>query len=360
MISGDSAIFAGVKNRMHIRSLKYITPLVVFALAILSFTQTGWVTFLPLLYAFGIIPFLEWWLRPDASNLDAASEELIRSDRLYDYILYLFVFLQIAAVVYFLDTIGDMRNDLLSMSGRIATMGLLCGIFGINIGHELGHRGNIWERRLAKISLMTSLYMHFYIEHNKGHHKHVATYNDPGSARKGESIYSFWPRAIVNCYRNAWKISGKEMCQRGKPILHFSNEMLQMQLKQALFVGVIAWRFGSLVLFCFLASALIGILLLETVNYIEHYGLQRKSLGEGKYERPLPIHSWNSNHIMGRLMLFELSRHSDHHYQASRKYQLLRHHAEAPQMPTGYPGMMLLSLIPPLWFNVMHKKIKSL
>jgi alkane 1-monooxygenase len=116
--------------------------------------------------------------------------------------------------------------------------------------------------------------------------------------------------------------------------------------------------FGSLALLCFLAAAVLGILLLETVNYIEHYGLERKKTESG-YERAMPEHSWNSSHILGRLMLFELSRHSDHHYLASRKYQVLRHHDSAPQMPTGYPGMLLLSLIPPIWFGIMHKRIEA-
>ena len=136
--------------------------------------------------------------------------------------------------------------------------------------------------------------------------------------------------------------------------------MLRMQVVQLFFSAAIALLFGFFALCCFLIASVIGILMLETVNYIEHYGLQRKSLGDGKYERPLPVHSWNSDHIMGRLMLFELSRHSDHHFQASRKYQILRHHDEAPQMPTGYPGMMLLSLLPPAWFRIMHGRIQQL
>lgn len=345
---------------MHIRALKYVTPLVVFALVVLSFTQTGWLTFLPVLYSFGIIPLLELWLRPDASNLDEASEEVIRRDPSYDYILYGFVFLQWAALLYFLSSIGEFRSDPLTLVGRILTMGLLCGTFGINIGHELGHRSSHWEQLLAKLSLLTSLYMHFFIEHNKGHHKNVATHDDPGSARRGESVYFFWTRAVIHCYRNAWQIASREMRQKKRFVFSISNEMLQMQLIQAaLIVAMAAWQ-GWFVLLCFLFAALIGILMLETVNYIEHYGLQRKSLGNGKFERPMPVHSWNSNHIMGRMMLFELSRHSDHHYHASRKYPLLRHYEEAPQMPTGYPGMMLLSLVPPLWFLVMHKKINEI
>jgi alkane 1-monooxygenase len=135
--------------------------------------------------------------------------------------------------------------------------------------------------------------------------------------------------------------------------------MIQFQLIQAAFLFLIYWFFGFFVLTCFLGAALMGILLLETVNYIEHYGLQREQLENGRYERAMPAHSWNSNHVVGRLMLFELSRHSDHHYLASRKYQVLRHHDNAPQMPTGYPGMMLLSLVPPLWFAIMNRRIEK-
>jgi alkane 1-monooxygenase len=129
---------------------------------------------------------------------------------------------------------------------------------------------------------------------------------------------------------------------------------------QVAFVAIIFVWVGWLVTLYYLAAAAIGIILLETVNYIEHYGLQRKPIGDGKYERAMPAHSWNSDHVVGRLMLFELSRHSDHHYLASRKYQVLRHHDDSPQMPTGYPGMMILSLIPPVWFYVMNKRIKKL
>lgn len=120
----------------------------------------------------------------------------------------------------------------------------------------------------------------------------------------------------------------------------------------------VVWSVSTM--FYFILAAVVGILLLETVNYIEHYGLVRKLKESGKYERPLPHHSWNSNHVIGRLLLFELSRHSDHHYQASRKYQILRHHDNSPQMPTGYPGMIVLALFPPLWFSVMHKELENL
>jgi alkane 1-monooxygenase len=234
---------------------------------------------------------------------------------------------------------------------------LLCGTFGINVGHELGHRKNKFEQILAKASLLSSLYMHFFIEHNKGHHKNVATKDDPSSARKGEMIYLFYFRTIILSYIGAWKIANEDVKKKGHSVFSLYNEMLVAQLIQVGFICSIYFIFGSTITIYFLAAAAIGIALLETVNYIEHYGLSRKEVAAGKYERTLPQHSWNSNHVIGRLMLFELSRHSDHHYLASRKYQVLRHSDEAPQMPTGYPGMMLLALIPPLWFRVMHRQI---
>jgi alkane 1-monooxygenase len=201
--------------------------------------------------------------------------------------------------------------------------------------------------------------MHFYIDHNQGHHKHVATPGDPSSAKLNQSLYAFWPQTLIGTYMSAWHIAGKALKKKGKSAFSIHNEMLQFQIIQAAFVFGVYWFWGSTVTLLFVAAALMGGMLLETVNYIEHYGLSRNKTTEDSYERVQPHHSWNSNHVIGRLMLFELSRHSDHHYLASRKYQVLRHMDQAPQMPTGYPGMILLSLVPPLWFKVMHSEIKK-
>ncbi len=345
---------------MRIRAVKYLSPLIVYLTAHIAFTSHGWRCFLPILYAFVLIPLLELFLKPREANLNAAEEEMAKANRLYDYILYAIALLQFPSVFYFLYHMQDNTLTSFERIGRICSMGLLCGVFGINVGHELGHRIKRFEQKLAKLSLMTSLYMHFFIEHNKGHHKNVATPADPSSARYGEVLYAFWPRTIFYSYRSAWHIANEEARKKSGRSITWRNEMLQAHIIQLAFIGLIYYLFGVILLLYFLIAAFMGILLLETVNYIEHYGLKRKSSGEGKYERTMPEHSWNSNHILGRLMLFELSRHSDHHYLASRKYQVLRHHDRAPQMPTGYPGMMLLSLVPPLWFWVMHKKIKQI
>jgi len=244
--------------------------------------------------------------------------------------------------------------------GKTFVMGQLCGVLGINVGHELGHRVARFEQTLAKMLLLTSLYMHFFIEHNKGHHKRVATPEDPSSARYGEMLYVFFLRSIFFSYLSAWHIAAGDVRKKGKKVFSLHNEMILFHLVQFSFVALVFICFGPLTTVLFLCAALYGILLLETVNYIEHYGLQRKAKAEGKYERAMPEHSWNSNHVIGRVMLFELSRHSDHHYLASKKYQSLQNHPTAPQLPTGYPGSMILSLVPPIWFYIMNRRIQQL
>lgn len=344
---------------MQIRALKYLVPFIFFAGAIQSFRSQGWVVWIPMIIAWMVLPLLELVLKPDSGNMSAAEEEMAKKNNVYDWLLYLVVLMQYTSLYFFLN---GLKNDTLpwyDIAGRIAVMGLLCGTFGINVGHELGHRVNKAEQTLAKALLLTSLYMHFFTEHNKGHHKRVATPEDPSSARFGEPVYLFYFRTVIFSYSSAWHIANEEVKKKGKPVFSLYNEMIQFQLIQAGFITLIFFLFGGWVTVYFLAAAFMGILLLETVNYIEHYGLQRKALGDGKYERALPAHSWNSDHVLGRIFLFELSRHSDHHYMASRKYQLLRHHDEAPQMPTGYPGMMLLSLVPPAWFWVMNKRVRK-
>jgi len=345
---------------MRIRAFKYASPLVLYWLAYWSFTAHGFITFFPLLWSYTFIPLLELLLTPDTVNMSSTQEEIAAKDKVYDYLLYTIPVLQYAALVFFLFSLRQPDLTWIDYAGRISAMGLLCGIFGINVGHELGHRKNKMEQWFAKGLLLSSQYMHFFIEHNRGHHKRVATWNDPATARFNEWLFSFYFRSIVYSYTGAWKIANSDMRKRDLPVSNIQNSMVQYTIIQVVFNALIILFFGWIIWTCYLLAAAMGIALLETVNYIEHYGLQRKEVASGKYERALPHHSWNSNHVLGRLMLFELSRHSDHHYQASRKYQLLRHHDNSPQMPTGYPGMMILAHVPPLFIYIMNKRIKQL
>jgi alkane 1-monooxygenase len=322
-------------------------------------TAGGWWTYFALIYAFVLIPLLELFLPGTEENMSKQEEEIAKKDWRYDVILWSIVPVQLALMGFFFYRISQPGLELYETIGLILSFGISCGVFGINVAHELGHRNTRHEQFMAKILLWTSQYLHFFIEHNRGHHKNVSTDEDPASAKRGESLYAFYIRTLRDSWLSAWKLEKERLSKAGIPFWSLQNEMLVYQIIQIVTLFLIGLIFGAKVLFCYLASAFIGALLLETVNYIEHYGLRRKKIDGQYYEKVLPIHSWNSNHPIGRLMLFELTRHSDHHYMASRKYQILRHFDQSPQMPTGYPGMMLLATIPPLWFMVMDKQIEK-
>ena len=338
-------------------AIKYLSVLTIPATALVAFHSGGWLSYLPVLYAFGLVPLFELLLAPDPRNLTEAEALRKSLDPGYDIPLYLAIAIQYFCLFFFLGSITEVGLDASTLIGRTLSMGILCGILGINVAHELGHRPGKGDQFLSKLLLLSSMYMHFNIEHNRGHHKHVSTDDDPASARFGESVYGFWARSIVYSYLSAWRLEAERLRKKKLPVTSLHNEMIVFQIAQLLLTIAITIFYGFTGLIYFLAAAMIGILLLETVNYIEHYGLRRKRRAEGGFERVMPHHSWNSDHLLGRLMLFELSRHSDHHYIASRKYQTLRHYDKSPQMPTGYPGMMLLSLVPPLWFWIMHRQI---
>ena len=233
----------------------------------------------------------------------------------------------------------------------------MCGVFAINVAHELGHHTQQFDQVVARILLATSLYMHFFIEHNKGHHRSVGTADDADTARMREGVYFFWIRSILQGYRISWDIVAKERRRKNQTVWSVLSEwFIYWWIQISLFLAV-AIMFSPATCVAALCAAGIGILLLETVNYIEHYGLARKKVTNFRYENVEPWHSWNSDHALGRAVLFELSRHSDHHWKPSKPYQVLDTMKDAAMLPAGYPAMMLLSLFPPIWFRVMNPRV---
>lgn len=337
---------------------KYLFSFFIPAIIGFSLWSNSIFVFTALVFLFGIIPLLELFSVADDSNFSVEQEVSEGSSKFYDWVVYLFLPCQFTLVFYFLFTI-DKTTETYLIIGKILSMGLACGILGINVAHELGHRVSWYEKAMSQALLLTSLYMHFFIEHNYGHHQNVSTDMDPASAKRGESLYVFHLRSIFTGYISAWKIQAELLKRKGIGFFSFQNKMIWFTLIQFGFIISVYFLFGVKTLLAYLAAAFIGVFLLETVNYIEHYGLRRKLKPNGHFERTMPAHSWNSNHPIGRILLFELSRHSDHHYIATRKYQILRHFDDSPQMPTGYPGMMLLSTIPPLWFFLIHKRLDT-
>ncbi len=238
--------------------------------------------------------------------------------------------------------------------GRILSMGLLCGITGINVAHELGHRKRKFEKIFSLSLLMSSLYMHFYIEHNRGHHRNVATFEDPASARKDEHIYAFLWRCIPASFLHAISLEKHRLYLKNKSFWSADNLILRFIIIESIWLTVIGLTLGVKVLLYYLVVAMIGIVLLECIDYIEHYGLKRKEIQPGIYERVTELHSWNCDYLPGRLLLFELPLHPSHHKNSQIPYHQLESTPKAPQMPLGYPAMVLLSLIPPLWYKIIH------
>lgn len=340
-----------------IRDAKYLLAYIAPLSAFLGIYYGGIWSWGAMYVAFGIIPLLELVLPYSKKNLNAEQEVSKVSIFFFDLLLYLNIPILFALIIYYFVTIQAGGLTTFEQVGMTFNVGVLIGTIGINVAHELGHRTTKYEQLMSKILLMSAMYMHFFIEHNRGHHKNVATDEDPASARSGENIYAFWFRSVTQSYLSAWKLEAQLLKRKNKPVISTDNQMIWFQIVQAIYLLTIGAIFGWGMILNALAIALIGVLLLETVNYIEHYGLRRKKLASGRYENVQPIHSWNSNHELGRIFLYELTRHSDHHFKATRKYQVLRHFEESPQLPLGYPASMLLSLVPPLWFAYMNKKV---
>jgi alkane 1-monooxygenase len=333
--------------------LGIIVPLSPF-LAFFWVTVTGFggMWFLGPLLVFGLFPLLDMAIGLDPTNPPDSVLKFLEQDRYYRWCTYVFIPIQYAGLIFacWMWSSGDL--SLVESIGLALTMGVVGGI-AINTAHELGHKRADSERWLSRIALAQTGYGHFFIEHNRGHHVKVATPEDPASSRLGESFWAFLPRTVVGSLRSAWGIEGARLDRLGKPHLSIHNDILTAwAMTGALFAGL-AIVFGPVVLPYLLAQAVIGFSLLEVVNYLEHYGLRRQKKEDGRYERCRPEHSWNSNNVASNVLLYHLQRHSDHHANPTRRYQALRHVDEAPQLPTGYAGMIVLAWFPPLWRRVM-------
>lgn len=339
------------------RDLKYLAAFSIPIICFLGISLKGLWTFATPFYAFVLIPVLEVLLPLDHENLSRESAESKSKQRVFDWLLYLNIPIVFALLFYSFKAVASHHLMTYELAGLVFSVGIVLGVNGINVAHELGHRQQTNERFLGKLLLLPSHYMHFYIEHNFGHHLHAATPEDPATARYNQSVYSFWLTSSIRQYFSAWNLQLKLLKTQNRSFFSVYNDMLWYAIFQIAYLLTVLFVFGPKVLLFAFVAGIGGFILLETVNYIEHYGLIRLKKSTGRYERVSKIHSWNSNHVVGRIVLYELTRHSDHHYKSSKKYQVLDCHEESPQMPFGYPSSMVLALVPPLWFKVMNKRI---
>ncbi|UYZ57544.1 alkane 1-monooxygenase [Hymenobacter latericus] len=347
---------------MQPRDLRYFLAYTVPVCAALGLLWHGAWAWLTPLVVFGAVPLLEQLVlpRPKPQPEEPATASAAYA-WVFDGLLYLNVPLQYGLLGWYLHTLSTQPLNPAELAGLTASQGICCGVLGINVAHELGHRANRLEQLLAQALLLSSLYLHFFIEHNRGHHRHVGTPLDPATARFGESLYPFVLRSMWGGWRSAWHLEATRLQRAGQAVWHpWHNQMLRFQLLQVLAVLAVGAGLGWQAALGFVVVAFLGGALLEAVNYVEHYGLQRREVRPGVYERVQPHHSWNAEQPLGRILLYELTRHSDHHYLASRPYHALRYQPTSPQMPAGYPAMLLLALVPPLWHHVMDARTRAL
>ncbi|MEV6340771.1 alkane 1-monooxygenase [Nocardia vinacea] len=303
-----------------------------------------------------VIPLLDCVIGSDGSNPRDEDYEALSNDRYYRWCTYLFLPLQLIGLLIAGYLWSRPALSISDKLGLAVTLGFASGI-GINAAHELGHRVEHLERWLAKIALAQSGYGHFYVEHNRGHHVRVATPEDPASARFGESLWEFLPRSMFGGFRSALVLERERLSRKGKRWFSRDNHLLQAWSMSAALFGTLILLFGPTVIPFLALQALIGAWLLETVNYVEHYGLLRARGRNGNYVRCSPRDSWNSDHLVTNVFLFHLQRHSDHHANPGRRYQTLRSSEQAPQLPAGYATMILLAIIPPIWRAVMDRRV---
>jgi len=312
-------------------------------------------TLVPLLLTFVAVPVLDLVLAPNHRNpADDAKHQAI-----FDLPLLLWIPVALGVTVFALARIGAGVFSSWEIAALIVSIGVVNGAGGINIAHELMHRKSKLHRAGAEILMTAVSYTHFCVEHILGHHRHVATPEDPATSRLGESVYRFYPRTVLGSLTSAWRLERARCAKKDIPWTSLRDRRTRYVLVlAAVYLGV-GLAFGGLALAAFVAQGVVAFSLLEVINYIEHYGLVRRRLASGRYERVQPKHSWNSAHLVSNLYLFNLARHSDHHYLASREYDRLRHHEGAPQLPTGYAGMVILALAPPLFFRVMDHRVAA-
>lgn len=356
--NGEAIFYEDRKRWLWSLSLLYpLQPLIGIWLHALTGLE-AWLL-LPLFTGYVLGPLMDWLLGEDQNNPPDEVVMQLDRDRYYRVLTYIVVPLHFLALIGAAWWAGTQDLSAWAFVGLAIVTGITSGL-GINTGHELGHKKSRFERTLAKIVLAVPVYGHFWIEHNRGHHRDVSTPEDPASARMGESIYKFATREIPGAFRRAWAIEQERLARRDKSTWSTDNQILQSLALSVVLQFTLLLLFGWIMIPFLLLHNAFAWWQLTSANYVEHYGLLRCKDGNGRYERCQPHHSWNSNHIYSNLVLFHLQRHSDHHAHPLRRYQSLRHFDDLPTLPSGYFGVYLIAYIPWLWYRIMDRRLLAL
>jgi alkane 1-monooxygenase len=316
--------------------------------------------FTTVFFVFLLVPILDHIIGQDPVNPDEKTQVPELSKEVFYRILTLLCLpMQVATIFYGGHILMSADMTWIGQLGWVLSIGTVGAIVAINVGHELIHKDPLIEQWAGGLLFACVTYGGFKVEHVRGHHVNVSTPDDASSSRYGQSLYKFLPHAYLHNFQNAWELESKKMKRKGKGLLSFSNELIWWYSISFIFAAVCGTLWGWMGVAYFFAQSFIAFSLLEVINYIEHYGLHRRKSENGRYERTNVEHSWNSNFLLTNLFLFQLQRHSDHHANPKRRYQVLRHHEVSPQLPSGYATMVVLALFPPLWFKIMNPKVEA-
>lgn len=324
------------------------------------FSQIDLWAYFPLFFVYMVIPIIDHIVGTDSVNPDEESEvPAMSKEWFYPFLTLLSVPVQFTCLFYAMTIFVSGELSIFGQIGWLLSMGTVGGIIAINVGHELIHKDTKIEQWAGGLLLASVNYAGFKVEHLRGHHVHVSTPEDASSSRYQQNLYHFLAHAFKHNFLNAWKLEAKRLANKALPAFHWRNELIWWYTLSFALLVLFGITWGWIGAFFYIAQGFLAALLLEVINYVEHYGLHRRKLENGRYERTSIEHSWNSNYLITNLFLFQLQRHSDHHAFPKRRYQVLRHHDESPQLPSGYATMVVLAFIPPLWFKIMNPRVEA-
>ena len=341
-------------------ALPFWLSLAFLPLIAIGATMGGWTVFLLPIYGWVITSLLDALLGLNHENADTDTPD----PDLFWYRFITLIWFPIQAITLFTLIWYVTHSDHLAVWEKVVLffgMGVITGSVGITYSHELMHQKNRLERWLGDLLLATVLYSHFRTEHLLVHHRYVATPRDGVTARYNEGFHRMFYRVLRDGPRSAWRAERQMLARAGRGPIHPTNPFWRYAALQLVALGLAFLVGGWTGLALFLWQAFVAVWQLELVNYVEHYGLTRRHLGDGKYEHVLPRHSWNADHKVTNWLLINLQRHSDHHYKPDRRFPLLQTYAEeeAPQLPMGYPAMTALAMVPPLWRRRMNPRVRE-
>jgi alkane 1-monooxygenase len=346
--------------RDPIAALPFWMSVLMVPLIVLGAVTGGWAVVLPALYGIGVSSALDAILGANDTNPDTDTPD----HRLFWHRLVTLIWfpLQTATMLWAIWYVT--RHGHLSAPELVVLffgVGLMSGGIGIVYAHELMHQGDRAERWLGDLLLASVLYSHFRSEHLLVHHRYVGTPRDTVTARYNEGFHRFFGRVLRDAPHSAWRAEAQKLSRAGRPVWHRTNPFWRYVALQSAFVLVALALGGWVGLVLFLYQAFIAVWQLELVNYVEHYGLTRESLGQGRYEPVRPRHSWNASHTATNWLLINLQRHADHHQRPDRRFPLLQTYGpdDAPQLPLGYPLMTAMAMVPPLWRRRMNPRVRA-